>query len=118
MIKIMINTSLYVIVDSKSFNQDKWFKTKDLHPLYSVLEKIDLCDQKFFYKCKTKVISNIDYNEHIKQIVKTKSTPELFKIIMKKYLDSNEGFEYIMMEINKRLNTSDYFTLDNYNYHE
>jgi hypothetical protein len=114
----MVNTSLYIIVDSTSFNQDKWFKTKDLHPLYSILEKINICDKKFFNNCKTQVISNIDYNEHIKQIVKTKSTPELFKIIMKKYLDSTEGFEYIMIEVDKKLKQRDYFTLDNYNHHE
>lgn len=108
---MLSGNSIDIAIDNITFRVNKWFKTKDLHPKYNVLQKIyNILNRNNQHNggLHKVIVIHIIMNDKLKELHKLKNNRTLYNILIHNYLDSNEGFEYVITAVEKELNHSDY----------
>lgn len=110
---IIGETNTYVRMNDIWFDMRKWYRTKDLHPKYYVIQMIlDLIEnKKIFYNglSFTKMVTmNIPFDKELIEIDKVKKDSNLYNILVHQYFNSNKGFNYIMENIENNIKNKDY----------
>lgn len=107
------NTYMYLKLNNISFDMKKWYRTKDLHPKFYVIQMLlDLIESKKFYfngVGTTKLVMiNIPYTNELAEIDKVKNDSNLYNILIHEYFNSAKGFSYIMENIENKIKDQDF----------
>lgn len=97
-----------LISNGKISIKPNWFHTKDLHPRYEDLhiirDFINSIDKKESLEVLLYFTINKDnLTKDHQEILKLKNNENLYKILLKNYINSNKGFEYFLDRILEEL---------------